>query len=137
MIRETSVQLVTVTGEPGVGKSRLIGEFFTWADDQTEILFWRHGRCLPYGDGVTFWALGEIVKAQAGILETDSPDEADAKLVAAVELVVEEEADRDWLGAQLAAAGRVAARGRRSPPTGRRRSLRGGRSWRRWPPSGR
>ncbi len=102
MIRESSVQLVTVTGEPGVGKSRLIGEFFTWADGQPELFFWRHGRCLPYGDGVTFWALGEIVKAQAGILESDSPDEADAKLRQAVELVVEEEADRDWLGAQLA-----------------------------------
>jgi class 3 adenylate cyclase/tetratricopeptide (TPR) repeat protein len=102
MIRESSVQLVTVTGEPGVGKSRLIGEFFTWADGQPELFFWRHGRCLPYGDGVTFWALGEIVKAQAGILESDSPDEADAKLRQAVELVVEDEADRDWLGAQLA-----------------------------------
>jgi len=102
MIRETSVQLVTATGEPGVGKSRLIGEFFTWADAQPELFFWRHGRCLPYGDGVTFWALGEIVKAQAGILESDSPDEADAKLRQAIELVVEEEADRDWLGAQLA-----------------------------------
>lgn len=103
MIREESVQLVTVTGEPGVGKSRLIGEFFTWADAQPELFFWRHGRCLPYGDGVTFWALGEIVKAQAGILESDSPDEADAKLRAAVELVVEDVADRDWLTSQLAA----------------------------------
>ncbi|MGH2463247.1 MAG: ATP-binding protein [Candidatus Limnocylindria bacterium] len=102
MIREESVQLVTVTGEPGVGKSRLIGEFFTWGDAQPELFFWRHGRCLPYGDGVTFWGLGEIVKAQAGILETDSPEEADAKLRQAVELVVEDEADRDWLGAQLA-----------------------------------
>jgi class 3 adenylate cyclase/tetratricopeptide (TPR) repeat protein len=102
MIREESVQLVTVTGEPGVGKSRLIGEFFTWADAQPELFFWRHGRCLPYGDGVTFWALGEIVKAQAGILETDSPEEADARLRAAVELVVEEAAERDWITGQLA-----------------------------------
>ncbi len=103
MIREESVQLVTVTGEPGVGKSRLIGEFFTWADAQPELFFWRHGRCLPYGDGVTFWGLGEIVKAQAGILESDGPDEADAKLRAAVELVVEDETDRDWITGQLAA----------------------------------
>jgi class 3 adenylate cyclase/tetratricopeptide (TPR) repeat protein len=102
MIREESVQLVTVTGEPGVGKSRLIGEFFTWADAEPELFFWRHGRCLPYGDGVTFWALGEIVKAQAGVLETDGPDEADAKLRDAVALVVEDEADRDWISGQLA-----------------------------------
>jgi tetratricopeptide (TPR) repeat protein len=102
MIREESVQLVTVTGEPGVGKSRLIGEFFAWADGQPELFFWRHGRCMPYGDGVTFWALGEIIKAQAGILENDAPDEADAKLRQAVELVVEDAGDRDWLTAQLA-----------------------------------
>lgn len=103
MIREESVQLVTVTGEPGVGKSRLIGEFFTWGDAQPELFFWRHGRCLPYGDGVTFWALGEIVKAQAGILETDSPEDADAKLRVAVELVIDDAADQDWITGQLAA----------------------------------
>jgi class 3 adenylate cyclase/tetratricopeptide (TPR) repeat protein len=102
MVREPSVQLVTVTGEPGVGKSRLIGEFYTWIDLEPDLTMWRHGRCLPYGDGVTFWALGEIVKAQAGILESDGPEEADAKLRQAIELVVEDEADRDWLGAQLA-----------------------------------
>ena len=103
MIRESSVQLVTVTGEPGVGKSRLIGEFFSFVDAEPgEIVHWRHGRCLPYGDGVTFWALGEIVKAQAGILESDGAEEADDKLRQAVELVVDEGADRDWLVAQLA-----------------------------------
>jgi tetratricopeptide (TPR) repeat protein len=94
---------VTVTGEPGVGKSRLIGEFYAWIDAEPDIIQWRHGRCLPYGDGVTFWALGEIVKAQAGILETDAPADADAKLVAAVELVVEDVADRDWIAGHLAA----------------------------------
>jgi class 3 adenylate cyclase/tetratricopeptide (TPR) repeat protein len=102
MIREESVQLVTVTGEPGVGKSRLIGEFFAWADGQPELFFWRHGRCLPYGDGVTFWALGEIVKAQAGILETDAPDAADEKLQESVAMVIEDPADRDWVSAHLA-----------------------------------
>jgi class 3 adenylate cyclase/tetratricopeptide (TPR) repeat protein len=103
MIRESSVQLVTVTGEPGVGKSRLIGEFFNFVDAEPgEIVHWRHGRCLPYGDGVTFWALGEIVKAQAGILESDGAEEADDKLRQAVELVVDEGADREWLVAQLA-----------------------------------
>ena len=103
MIREEAVQLVTVTGEPGVGKSRLIGEFFAWADSEPELFFWRHGRCLPYGDGVTFWALGEIIKAQAGILETDGPEDADTKLREAVALVVEDEADRDWISGHLAA----------------------------------
>ena len=102
MVREESVQLVTVTGEPGVGKSRLIGEFFNFADAEPELFFWRSGRCLPYGDGVTFWALGEVIKAQAGILETDAAEVADAKLRGAVELVVEDAKDRDWIQDNLA-----------------------------------
>ena len=57
--REPSVQLVTLLGEPGVGKSRIIRELFSYLDDQPGLVaFWRHGRCLPYGEGVTFWALG-------------------------------------------------------------------------------
>ena len=72
-LRESSTQLVTIVGEPGVGKTRLTAEFRRWVDDQPEIVFWRQGRSLPYGEGITFWALGEMVKAQAGILESDSP----------------------------------------------------------------
>ncbi len=100
MLPESSVQLVTVTGEPGVGKTRLLAEFRTWVDDQPEIIYWRQGRSLPYGEGVTYWALGEMVKAHAGILESDDPEEAAAKL----EYVLGEEdnADRDWLRARLA-----------------------------------
>src|SRR5262245_420621 len=62
---ERSAQLVTLVGVPGIGKSRLVFELFRAADESTEIVTWRQGRSLPYGDGVTFWALGEIVKAQA------------------------------------------------------------------------
>ena len=100
-VRERAVQLITVTGEPGVGKSRLIHEFFRFIDDQPDIVWWRHGRCLPYGEGVSFWALGEIVKSQAGILESDGPDEVSAKIAGAVALVVDE-SDRDWVAARLA-----------------------------------
>ena len=78
--RESSVQLVTVVGEPGIGKSRLVTELRTALDERPDIVTWRHGRCLPYGDGITFWALGEIVKAEAGILESDDQSEAGAKL---------------------------------------------------------
>jgi predicted ATPase/class 3 adenylate cyclase len=100
-LKEGSIQLVTVTGEPGVGKSRLISEFRAFVEAQPELVFWRQGRCLPYGEGVTFWALGEIVKAQAGVLESDSPEEASEKLAAAVR-TVEEASERDWLQATLA-----------------------------------
>ena len=75
-----SVQLVSVVGEPGLGKSRLVTELFGYIDDRPGLITWRQGRCLPYGEGITFWALGEILKAHAGILESDSPATATAKL---------------------------------------------------------
>ncbi|HXG77027.1 MAG TPA: adenylate/guanylate cyclase domain-containing protein [Gaiellaceae bacterium] len=93
-LRDRSAQLVTVVGEPGVGKSRLVWELQTFVDDHPDLVAWRQGRCLPYGDGIAFWALGEIVKADAGILESDPPDVAAAKLERAVGL---DEPDRDWL----------------------------------------
>jgi len=100
--REGSAQLVTVSGEPGVGKSRLVREFRAFVDWQPEGARWRQGRCLPYGAGITFWALGEIVKSQAGILESDGPHEASDKLAAAIAAIVDDPAERDWLKARLA-----------------------------------
>ena len=78
--QELSPQLVTIVGVPGIGKSRLVFELSQMVDRDPELIFWRQGRCLSYGEGVTFWALGEIVKAQAGILETDAPAAAEEKL---------------------------------------------------------
>src|SRR5438093_198688 len=101
-LRDTSVQLVTVTGEPGVGKTRLLAEFRKWVDDRPELVFWRQGRSLSYGAGITYWALGEMVKAQAGILESDTPEEAAAKLAVAVEEAAADALERDWLNASLA-----------------------------------
>ena len=101
-VREPSVQLVTLMGEPGVGKSRLAAEFFAYVDDLPETTSWRQGRCLPYGEGVTFWGLGEIVKAQAGILGSDGAREADEKLDAAVSAVVQDPAEQEWVHARLA-----------------------------------
>jgi class 3 adenylate cyclase/tetratricopeptide (TPR) repeat protein len=95
--RDREIQLVTVVGEPGVGKSRLVAELFAYIDELQELITWRQGRCLPYGDGITFWALGEIVKAHAGIYESDSADEATGKL----EALLPENNDRAWLLARL------------------------------------
>ena len=100
--RESSAQLVTVAGEPGVGKSRLVREFRAFVDSQPERARWRQGRCLPYGEGITFWALGEIVKTQAGILESDGPHEASDKLAAAIGAMIEDPTERDWLKTRLA-----------------------------------
>jgi class 3 adenylate cyclase len=75
-------QLVTLVGVPGIGKSRLVLELFRHADAERELIRWRQGRSLPYGAGVTLWALGEIVKAETGVLETNSADEAQERLSA-------------------------------------------------------
>jgi DNA-binding SARP family transcriptional activator/tetratricopeptide (TPR) repeat protein len=99
-LRDSSLQLVTVVGEPGIGKTRLVGEFRTAVETGPQRVLWRQGRCLSYGEGITFWALGEIVKTHAGILESDTPERAESKLAAAVD-VVAEEADRAWLRARL------------------------------------
>jgi class 3 adenylate cyclase/tetratricopeptide (TPR) repeat protein len=99
VVRDRSVHLVTVAGEPGVGKSRLVAELFAHVDALPEVLTrWRQGRCLPYGDGITFWALGEIVKAEAGILETDDPETAGAKID---QVVPDDHPDAPWLRQRL------------------------------------
>jgi tetratricopeptide (TPR) repeat protein len=89
-------------GEPGVGKSRFVGELAAAVDDRPELVTWRQGRCLPYGDGITFWALGEIVKAQAGILESDPPGEVSGKLRAGIADLLPDPSEGEWLRARLA-----------------------------------
>jgi class 3 adenylate cyclase/tetratricopeptide (TPR) repeat protein len=102
VLRETSTQLVTVVGEPGVGKSRLVWEFHSFIEAQPELVNWRQGHCLPYGEGVSFWALGEVLKAHAGILEFDDSTAAGAKLANAVAGAVDDQAERQWFAARLA-----------------------------------
>jgi class 3 adenylate cyclase/tetratricopeptide (TPR) repeat protein len=101
-LADRTVRLVTVVGEPGVGKSRFVSELAASVDARPELVTWRQGRCLPYGDGITFWALAEIVKAQAGILESDPPAQVSAKLRAAVAALLPDPSEREWLRARLA-----------------------------------
>ena len=111
---ERSAQLVTLVGVPGIGKSRLVHEL-AHAASQDESVAWRAGRCLPYGEGVTFWALGEIVKAEAGVGEGDAPEVVARKLGGAVAALVPEEGEARWIEREL----RVlvgAADGRASDP---------------------
>jgi class 3 adenylate cyclase/tetratricopeptide (TPR) repeat protein len=86
-------RLAIVTGEPGIGKSRIVSELADVARGAMPSVAWRQGRCLPYGDGLGFWALGEIVKAHAGILEADDSAAASARI--AVTLLGVE--DADWI----------------------------------------
>jgi class 3 adenylate cyclase/tetratricopeptide (TPR) repeat protein len=98
-VQQRSCQLVTLVGEAGVGKSRLCTELARHVDTRPDLYRWRQGRCLPYGEGIAFWALGEIVKAECGILESDSPQTAEAKLERAVPA---DDQDGSWLKARLA-----------------------------------
>jgi class 3 adenylate cyclase len=98
---ESASQLVTLIGVPGIGKSRLVVELSAAVDEDPELIFWRQGRSLPYGEGVTFWALAEILKAQAGILESDSAVAALEKLRRSVEDVVADSDEADWIESQL------------------------------------
>src|SRR2546423_7833971 len=98
--QERSTQLVTVVGVPGIGKSRLVAELLAHVESLPDFVYWRHGRSLPYGEGVAFWALGEMVKAQAGILESDQPDEVERKLREAVTQIVED-SERRWVEAKV------------------------------------
>jgi class 3 adenylate cyclase/tetratricopeptide (TPR) repeat protein len=97
VLSSSSPQFALLVGEPGIGKSRLVQEFSARIDARPELVTWRQGRCLPYGEGVTFWALGEIVKAHAGVLDTDTPAVADEKLG----LVLPSGPDREWFGQRL------------------------------------
>jgi class 3 adenylate cyclase len=67
---------VTVMGETGVGKTRLVRELWEWLANESPKPFRRTGRCLPYGQGITYWPLGEVLKEHLGILETDPPETA-------------------------------------------------------------
>jgi class 3 adenylate cyclase/tetratricopeptide (TPR) repeat protein len=76
-IRDRRPQVFTVYGEPGVGKSRMIREFLAGVEGATILA----GRALPYGEGVTYWPLAEMVKAAAGITDDDPMETAREKLI--------------------------------------------------------
>ena len=76
-----SVRLVTIVGDAGLGKSRLVHEMLERVAPHARVL---HGRCLPYGDGITFWPLREMVSEAAGVRADDSPEAARAKVLALV-----------------------------------------------------
>ena len=93
-------QLVTLIAVPGTGKSRLVYELSLIVDADPQLICWRQGQCLSYGDGVSFWALAEIVKAETGILESDGPDVAATKLGESVRALLPP-ADADWVERDL------------------------------------
>ena len=78
-------QFALVTGEAGIGKSRLVFELARRLEEAPESLTtWRQGRALPHGDGAAFWSLSEIVRQHAGVREDDDPPTVESKLRRAV-----------------------------------------------------
>ena len=104
VVREGKAHLVTVIGQAGVGKSRLLREYEARLRGHASPPTVREGRCLPYGSGVVYWALGEIVRGEAGIVEVDTADEAWTKLCRYVEGLNEAPEEKPGAASQRMAA---------------------------------
>jgi class 3 adenylate cyclase/tetratricopeptide (TPR) repeat protein len=99
---EKRPHLVSLTGIAGIGKSRLAWEFFKYIDGFVEVVYWHQGRCPAYGEGVTFWALGEMVRMRARIAETEDAVASRAKLAETVAQHVSDIEEQKWIESRLA-----------------------------------
>ena len=98
---EGRARLVSVVGVAGIGKSRLGWEFYKYVDGLVETILWHKGRCLAYGEGVAYWALAEMVRMRAGIIEEEAPETALPKLRETIEQYVADGGERTWLEPRL------------------------------------
>ncbi len=95
VVREGRPHLVTLVGQAGVGKSRMLRELEARLAGRSDAPAFRHGRSLPYGSGIVYWALGEVIRDEADICDEDSSVIAWGKLSTAIERTVAGRADGD------------------------------------------
>ena len=99
---DRTAHLLTVTGVGGIGKSRLSWEFYKYFDGIAEDVFWHRGRCLPYGDGVAYSALAEMVRMRCRIGEDEPAGPALEKLRSALDEYVTDPEERRFVEPRLA-----------------------------------
>jgi len=100
--RDGAARLVSIVGQAGIGKSRLAWELRKYLDGLTENIRWHRGRSPAYGDGVTLWALADMVRSRAGISEGENPLKARTKLRTSVATFVPDPEEQQWIEARLA-----------------------------------
>ncbi|MGH2924358.1 MAG: ATP-binding protein, partial [Solirubrobacterales bacterium] len=95
--REQRARLVSLVGQAGIGKSRLAWELEKYLDGVVEQVWWHRGRSPSYGEGVTFWALGEMIRRRANLTEGDDEETTRAAIAAMVEEHIPDETERAWI----------------------------------------